>query len=91
MLTLGTLQLSFLLKAYVVSRNEINSFKFSGPGSYNYFEFKNRTKNFTQSLLHRKKAMSLLCLSALSRNKRYVTDCLVLLLLHCKKKQHYDV
>ena len=33
-LTLGMFKLSFLLKAYVVSRNDINSFKFSGPGSY---------------------------------------------------------
>jgi len=35
-LTLGTFELSFLLKAYVVSRKEIHSFKFSGPGSYYY-------------------------------------------------------
>ena len=51
----------------------------SSPGRVriNIYEVKNRTENFTQSLLHRKKPMSLLCLSALSRNRRYITDYLV--------------
>ena len=46
---------------------------FPGWVRINIYEVKNRTENFTQSLLHRKKPMSLLDLSALSRNRRYIT------------------
>ena len=47
-LTFGTFKMSFPLEAYVVSRNEINSFK---RVRFIIYEFKNRTENFTQSLL----------------------------------------
>ena len=50
-LSLGTFKMSFPLKAYVVSRNEINSFKFSAFLLFTSL-IKNRAENFTKFLLH---------------------------------------